>query len=150
MLTNIGQKQISRGIVLIALLRVMLIFLVLICISLLANERWSLYCLQIVLASLAVLEARNGLLLSLRAASALPKASYTYDRGSHGLNQEFGLYSLALAVAYAISAINPWRHSIIIVLGFYDFIVDRNHTLITSNGAIFWWCTRMASKKDGI
>ena len=97
------------------------------CVSLLPFA-FARYALQAVLFALALFEARNALLLTFFAASALPRASYVCHPGGHGLHQEFGVYGWAISAAFALGASNPVRHSWVIAVAlFLEFSAGAMH-----------------------
>lgn len=66
---------------------------------------------------LAAIEGFNGVQLAFRAKRTLESAKLSYDDGPGLLVQEFGVYSLAIAAAYLIAAVNPARFWGVAVVG---------------------------------
>lgn len=66
---------------------------------------------------LAAIEGFNGVQLAFRAKHALASAKLSYHDGPGLLVQEFGVYSLAIAVAYLMAAVNPVRFWSVAVVG---------------------------------
>lgn len=68
------------------------------------------------LVAAAIIEGANGLAFTLRSRRTLTKAGLSYDDGPGLLVQEFGVYSIAIALAYVVATFDPdRRHGVILV-----------------------------------
>lgn len=91
----------------------------------------------IIFLALAAIEGFNGVQLAFRAKRALELAKLSYDDGPGLLVQEFGVYSLGIAAAYLIAALNPARFWGVAVVGIIINLAAGAMHMLRSFGIYF-------------
>lgn len=86
---------------------------------------------------LAAIEGFNGVQLAFRAKRALESAKLSYHDGPGLLVQEFGVYSLGIAAAYLIAALNPAKFWSVAVVGIVINLAAGAMHLLRSFGVYF-------------
>lgn len=86
---------------------------------------------------LAALEGRNGLRLAFRTRHTLASAGIPDDDGSGLVVQEFGVYSLGIAAAYVLAALDPARFWGVALAGIAINLAAGTMHLLRSGGIYF-------------
>lgn len=86
---------------------------------------------------LAMIEGFNGISLAFRTKQTLESAGLIHADGPGLLAQEFGLYSLGLAVVYLIAAFDPVRLWCVALIGIAINLAAGTMHLLRSHGLYF-------------
>ena len=97
---------------------------------------------------LAVLEGRIGLELAFRTRRTLAAAGIPDDDGSGLVAQEFGVYSLGIAAAYVLAALDPARFWGVALAGMAINLAAATMHLLRSGGIYFGDARPMMSRRS--
>lgn len=86
---------------------------------------------------LAAIEGFNGVQLAFRTKRTLESAGLSYDDGPGLVAQEFGVYSLGIAVAYLVAALDPARFWGVALVGIAINLAAGAMHLLRSAGIYF-------------
>ncbi|MGQ0557867.1 MAG: hypothetical protein ACT4PN_18200 [Nitrospiraceae bacterium] len=95
---------------------------------------------------LAMIEGFNGIGLAFRTKRTLESAGLIHTDGPGLLVQEFGVYCLGLAVAYAIAAFDPVRFWCVALIGITINLAAGTMHLLRSYGVYFGGARPMLSQ----
>lgn len=90
-----------------------------------------------VLVVVALIEGANGIAFAFRARRTLSSAGLSYHDGPGLLIQEFGVYSIALGLAYGVAVFDPLRRPGILLTGLVINIAAACMHLARSTGIYF-------------
>jgi len=105
-----------------------------------------LVALRLVLASAAAAEGTAGITYVFRGRYMAERSGRPYAAAYHGLMQDFGFYNLALALLFALAALDPTRNLLVIRIGMALYAVHGGTHVLRSLGLYYGGEARVPSR----